>query len=117
MTSFFRVVLVTISFMVLTSFSVSEVAFALILLGQFSESLSHALPFHQSSPIFSIDIPRLTISAGYLVVFTYREAISFFPCILSARFFTTICSYRFVESSVTQLNYQSMQPVFLLNNQ
>ena len=117
MTSFFRVVLVIISFMVLTSFSVSEVAFALILLGQFSESLSHALPFHQSSPIFSIDIPRLTISAGYLVVFTYREAISFFPRILSARFFTTICSYRFVESSVTQLNYQSMQPVFLLNNQ
>ena len=82
------VVLVIMSLITVASFSVSAVAFVMMLLGQLSESVSYAGPFDQSSPIFVTDIPQLPISAGFSLVCTYLQLVSFFSRILSARFFT-----------------------------
>ena len=56
-------------------------------------------------------------SPGFSPVFTYCHIIPFLSCILLTRFFINCSDDHFHESSVTQVNFQFMQLIFLLNKE
>ena len=73
-------------------------------------------PFQQSSTIFAADIPRLL----YPLDFQQCSHITmwFLSFLMSCLYSSlqTVCNYLFLESSVTQLDYHSMQPICLSSN-
>ena len=56
-------------------------------------------------------------SPGFSPVFTYCHIIPFLSCILLTRFFINCSDDHFHEFSVTQVNFQFMQLIFLLNKE